>query len=95
MPPYCEIMVRDINICRVGGVAHNVVEGKTLCNVFLTFEISVIQVLLQLQKGSRKFIKILGVSLADSNETFSFKFCNHDHQHRRDKLNKNVDTWKP
>ena len=46
------------------------VEGKTLRNVFFTFKISVIQVLLQLQKGSRNFIKIL----ADSNETFPFKF---------------------
>ena len=64
-------------------------EGKTLCNVFLTFKISVIQVLLQLQKGSRNFIKILGISLADSNETFPFKFCNRDHQRRRDKR----DTW--
>ena len=48
---------RGINICRVGGVVHNVVEGKTLYNVFLTFKISVIQVLLQLQNGSRNFIK--------------------------------------
>ena len=69
---------RGINICRVGGVADNVVEGKTLCNVFLTFKISVIQVLLQLQKGSRNIIKILGISFADSNETFPFKFCNAD-----------------
>ena len=68
-------------------------EGKTLCNVFLTFKISVIQVLLQLQKGSRNFNKILGISLADSNETFPFKFCNRDHQRRRDKRNQNVDTW--
>ena len=67
------------DICRVGGVAHNVVEGKTLCNVFLTFKISVIQVLLQLQKGSRNFIKIFNISLADSNETFPFIFCNRDH----------------
>ena len=86
---------RGINICRVGGVAHNVVECKTLCNVFLTFKISVIQVLLQLQKGSRNFIKILGISLADSNETFPFKFCNRNHQRRRDKRNQNVDTWNP
>ena len=86
---------RGINICRVGGVAHDVKEGKTLCNVFLTFKISVIQVLLQLQKGSRNFIKILGISLADSNETFPFKFCNRDHQRRRDKRNQNVNTWNP
>ena len=79
----CEKRWRRIDICRVGGVAHNVVGGKTLCNVFLTFKISVIQVLLQLQKGSRNFIKILGISLADSNETFPFKFCNRDHQRRR------------
>ena len=78
---------RGINFCRVGGVAHNVVEGKTLCNVFLTFKISVIQALLRLQKGSRYFIKILGISLADSDETFPFKFCNRDHQRRRDKRN--------
>ena len=70
-------------------------EGKTLCNVFLTFKISVIQVLLQLQKGSRNFLKILGISLADSNETLPFKFCNRDHQRRRDKRNQNVDTWNP
>ena len=70
-------------------------EGKTLCNGFLTFKISVIQVLLQLQEGSRKFIEILGISLADSNETFPFKFCNRDHQRRRDKRNQNVDTWNP
>ena len=70
-------------------------EGKTLCNVFLTFKISVIQVLLQLQKGSRNFIKILGILLADSNETLPFKFGNRDHQRRRDKRNKNVDTWNP
>ena len=83
---------RGINICVVVVVAYNVVECKTLCNVFLTFKISVIQVLLQLQKGSRNFIKILGTSLADSNETFPFKFCNRDHQRRRDKRNQNVDT---
>ena len=53
------------------------------------------KVLLQLQKGSRNFIKILGISLADSNETLPFKFCNRDHQRRRDKRNQNVDTWKP
>ena len=73
--------------------AHNIVEGRTLCNVCLTFKISVIQVLLQLQKGSRNFIKILGISLADSNETFPFKFCNRKHQCGRDKRNQNVDTW--
>ena len=67
----------------------------TLCNVFLTFKISVIQVLLQLQKGSRNFIEILVISLADSNETFPFKFCNRDHKCRRDKRNQNVDTWNP
>ena len=93
--PNYEKWCRGINICRVGGVAHNVVEGKTLCNVFLTFKISVIQVLLQLQKGSRNFIKILGISLAESNETFPFKFCNHNHQRRSDKRNQNVDTWNP
>ena len=76
-------------------MAHNVVEGKTLCNVCLTFKISVIQVLLQLQKGSRNFIKILGISLANSNENFPFKFCNRDHQRRRNKRNINVDTWNP
>ena len=70
-------------------------EGKTLFNVFLTFKISIIQVLLQLQKGSRNFIKILGISLADSNETFPFKFCNRDHQRRRDKRDQNVDTLDP
>ena len=63
--------------------------------VLLTFKISVIQVLLQLQKGGRNFIKILGISLADSNETFPFKICNRDHQRRRDKRNQNVDTWNP
>ena len=83
---------RGINICRVGGVSHNVVKGKTLCNVFLTFKILVIQVLLQLQKGGRNFIKILGISLADSNETLPFKFCNRNHQRRRDKRNQNVDS---
>ena len=66
-----------------------------MCNVFLTFKISVIQVLLQLQKGSRNFIKILGISLADSNEPFPFKFCYRGHQRRRDKRNQNVDTWNP
>ena len=80
---------------RVGGVEDTVVEGKTLCNVFLTFKISVIQVLLQLQKGSRNFIKIFDISLADSNETFPFKFYNRDHQRRSDKRNQNVDTWNP
>ena len=70
-------------------------EGKILCTVFLPFKISVIQVLFQLQKGSRNFIKILGISLADSNETFLFKFCNSDHQRRRDKRNQNVDIWNP
>ena len=59
------------------------------------FEISVIQVLLQLQKGSRNIIKILDISSADSNETFTFKFCNRNHQRRRDKRNQNVDTWNP
>ena len=93
--PNCELWCRGINICRVGGVAHNLVEGKTLCNVFLTFKISVIQVLLQLQKGSRIFIKMLGISLADSNETFPFKFCNRDHQRRRDQRKLNVETWNP
>ena len=87
MSPNCETWCRGINICRVGGVEHNVVEGKTLCNVVLTFKISVILVLLQLQKGSRNFIKILGISLADSNETSPFKFCNCDHESRRDKRN--------
>ena len=72
--PNCEIMVPWYNICRVGVVAHNVVEGKTLCNVLLKFKISVIQVLLQLQKESRNFIKIFGISLADSNVTLPFKF---------------------
>ena len=85
--PNCEIMDRGINICRVGGVANNVMEGKTMCNVFLTFRISVIHVLLQLQNGSIKFIKIFGISLADSNKTLPFKFCNRDHQRRRDKRN--------
>ena len=66
-----------------------------MCNVFLTFKISVIHVLLQLQKGSRNFIKILDISLAVSNETFPIKFCNRDHQRRRDKRNENVDTWNP
>ena len=70
---------RGINICRVGGVAHNIVEGKIFCNVFLSFKISVIQDSLQLQNGSRNLTKILGISLADSNETFPFKFCNRDH----------------
>ena len=70
-------------------------DGKTSCNVFLTFKISVIQVLLQLQKGSRNFIKILSISFADSNETLPFKFCNRDHQRRRDERNQNVDTWNP
>ena len=70
-------------------------EGKTLCNVYLTFKMSNSQVVLQLQKGSRNFIKILGISLADSKETFSFKFCIRDHQRRRDKRNQNVDTWNP
>ena len=87
MSPNFEIMMPWHKFYRVGGVAHNVVEGKTLCNVFLTFKISVIQVLLQLQKGSRNFIKILRISLAESNETFPFQFCNRDHQRRRDKHN--------
>ena len=86
---------RGINICRVGGISHNIVEGKTFCIVFLTFKISVIQVLLQLQNGSRNFIKILGISLTDSNKIFPFKFCYHDHQRRRDMRNQNVDTWNP
>ena len=89
---YC---CRGIIISRVGGIAHNVMEGKALCNVFLTFKISVIQVLLQLQKGSRNFIRILGISLVDSSETFPFKFCNRDYQRRRDKRNQNVDTLNP
>ena len=76
-----------INICRVGGVGHNVMEGKILFNVFLSFKISAIQGFLQLHKGSRNFNEILGISLADSNETFPFKFCNRDHQRRRDKRN--------
>ena len=70
-------------------------EGKTLCNIFLTFKISVIQVLLQLQKGSRYFIKKLGISFADSNETLPFNFCNRDQQCTRDKRNQNVKTWNP
>ena len=40
-------------------------------------------------------MKILDISLADSYEIFPFKFCNRDHQRRRDKRNKNVDTWNP
>ena len=93
--PNCEIMVPWYQYLHGWRRCTNVVECKTLCNVFLTFKISVIQVLLQLQKGSRNFIKILVISLADSNETFPFKFCNRDHQRRRDKRNQNVDTWNP
>ena len=59
MSPNCEIMVSWYQYLQCnGGVAQNEVEGKTLCNVFLTFEISVIQVLFQLQKGSSNFITI-------------------------------------
>ena len=72
-----------------------VVEGKTFCNVFLTFKISVIQVWLRQQKGSRNFIEILGISSVDSYENFLFKFWNRDHQRWRDKRNQNVDTWNP
>ena len=62
--PNCDIMVPWYQyFCRVGGFAHNIVEGRALRNVFLTFKISGIQVLLQLQKGGRNFIKILGISL--------------------------------
>ena len=80
---------------RIDFEAVMLLHSNLLCNVFLTFKISVIQVLLQLQKGSRNFIKILGISLADSNKTFPFKVCNRDHQRRRDKRNQNVDTWNP
>ena len=49
-------------------------EGKCLCNVFLTFKISVLQVLWRLQKGSRNGIEILGISFADSSKIFYSNF---------------------
>ena len=58
------------------GVAYNVVEGKCLCNVFLTFKISVLQTVWRLQEGSRNVIEILGISFTDSNKNFLFKFMN-------------------
>ena len=93
--PNCEIMVpwyqylQSWRPCTLRSGRQNLVQ-----RLFDIQKISVIQVLLQLQKGSRNFIKILGIS-ADSNETFPFKFCNRDHQRRRDKRNQNVDTWNP
>ena len=70
MSPICE---------RVGGFAHNVVEDKRSCNFTLMFKISVIQVLLRLQKGAELSLKYW-VSLTDSNKMFLFNFWNHDHQ---------------
>ena len=52
----CEIMVPWYQYLQSWRCAHNVVEGETLCNIFLTFKISVIQVLLQLLKKDQKFL---------------------------------------
>ena len=58
------------------------------------YKISVTQVLLRLQKESRTFIEILGISLAEY-EKFLYKFCSRYNQRRRDTRNHNVDTWNP